>query len=70
MENYAYEIREEEVLLDEYGEIDVIFEVIIFEEWLMQHNALGRWAKRELENRKWKKNAEQNRERQWLRLSK
>lgn len=70
MENLVYKIEEEGILLDDYYDIAVVKELVIFDEWLIDKGGLGNWARQQLRNKKWKKNIEKNKVKQWTRLSK
>jgi len=51
----VYEIREDEVLLDNYYDLNCVEEVVIFGEWLKDDGVLGNWSRLQMGENGWLK---------------
>lgn len=70
MRNLVCEIKESEILLDDYYDMEVVEEVVIFNDWLIDNGVLGQWARGQILNKNWKRTMERDEHRQWIKLSK
>ena len=70
MESLVYDIKEDEILLDDYSNMDCVKEIVIFEEWVEDDGVLGNWARRQMGSKKWNKQRGINISKKWWILSK
>jgi len=70
MREWVYEIKEDEILLDNYGNLNCVREMVIPDEWLDRRDALGRWANMQVENKNWRMEKSTIGKKQVLKLSK
>lgn len=70
MRNLVYEIREDEVLLDNYYDLNCVEEVVIFSEWLKDMGALGNWSRLQMGENGWLKTAKMSGAKKLIILSK
>jgi len=68
--NLVYEIREDEVLLDNYYDLNSVEEVLIFGEWLKDDGVLGDWSRLQMGEDGWLKTTKISGEKKIIVLSK